>query len=42
VRSILLGMRTLTRILAGLILGALGLLAAAGAYTETHRARDQP
>jgi hypothetical protein len=32
----------LHRILAGLTIGALGALAAAGAYTEAHHAPDQP
>jgi hypothetical protein len=31
-----------TRMLAGLAIGALGALAAAGAYAEAHRAPDQP
>jgi hypothetical protein len=35
-------MTILTRGLAGLAIGALGALAAAGAYAETHRAPDQP
>jgi hypothetical protein len=35
-------MKLATRTLAGLALGTLGVLAAAGAYTETHRAPDQP
>jgi hypothetical protein len=35
-------MTILTRILAGLALGALGALAAAGAYAELHHAPDQP
>jgi hypothetical protein len=34
-------MSILSRILAGLALGALGVIAAAGAYTEAHRAPDQ-
>jgi hypothetical protein len=35
-------MRFLTRALATLAIGALGALAAAGAYTEAHRVPDQP
>jgi hypothetical protein len=35
-------MTMLSRALAGVALGALGALAAAGAYTETRRAPDQP
>jgi hypothetical protein len=35
-------MTTITRTLAGLAIGAVGVLAAAGAYAETHRAPDQP
>ena len=35
-------MSVFTRVLAGLALGAVGVLAAAGAYTETHRVPDQP
>jgi hypothetical protein len=31
----------LSRIVAGLAIGALGVLAAAGAYTESHRVPDQ-
>lgn len=38
----LLAMSLLTRILAGLLCGALGALAAVGAYTEMNRAPDQP
>jgi hypothetical protein len=34
-------MITLSRTLAGLAISALGALAAAGAYTEAHRAPDQ-
>lgn len=30
------------RLLAGLVIGAVGALALAGAYTEAHRAPDQP
>jgi enterochelin esterase-like enzyme len=37
-----LSMTMLSRALAGVALGALGALAAAGAYTETRRAPDQP
>jgi hypothetical protein len=36
------GMKLLTRTLAGVALGSLALLAAAGAYTESHRVPDQP
>jgi uncharacterized membrane protein len=35
-------MTIITRTLAGLAIGAVGVLAAAGAYAETHRAPDQP
>jgi hypothetical protein len=35
-------MTAITRTLAGLAIGAVGVLAAAGAYTEAHRAPDQP
>ena len=35
-------MKILSRTLAGLAIGAIGVLAAAGAYTETRRAPDQP
>jgi hypothetical protein len=35
-------MTFLTRALAGLALGTLGAVAAAGAYTEARRAPDQP
>jgi len=35
-------MNLLARIVAGLALGTFGVLAAAGAYTEVHRAPDQP
>jgi hypothetical protein len=35
-------MTLLTRTLASLAIGALGALAAAGVYTEAHRAPDQP
>ena len=35
-------MSTLTRTMFGLAVGALGALAAAGAYAETHRVPDQP
>jgi hypothetical protein len=35
-------MKLLTRTLAGVALGSLALLAAAGAYTESHRVPDQP
>lgn len=34
-------MTTLNRIVAGLAIGAVGMLAAAGAYTESHRVPDQ-
>ena len=34
-------MTLITRALAGLALGAVGAVAAAGAYTETRRAPDQ-
>ena len=34
-------MTILNRIVAGLAIGALGALAAAGAYTESHRVPDQ-
>jgi ABC-type nitrate/sulfonate/bicarbonate transport system permease component len=34
--------RTITRTLLGLALGAVGAVAAAGAYAESHRAPDQP
>jgi hypothetical protein len=34
-------MTLITRTLAALVLGALGLLTAAGIYTEATRARDQ-
>jgi hypothetical protein len=37
-----LKMRMITRTLAGLAIGAVGALAAVGAYAETHRAPDQP
>jgi hypothetical protein len=36
------GMKLLTRTLAGAAVVSLGLLAAAGAYTESHRVPDQP
>jgi hypothetical protein len=35
-------MTRFTRTIAGLAIGAIGALAAAGAYAETHRAPDQP
>jgi hypothetical protein len=35
-------MKLVTRTLAGLAIGGFGLLAAAGAYTESHRVPDQP
>ena len=35
-------MTRLSRTIAGLAIGALGALAAVGAYAETHRAPDQP
>jgi hypothetical protein len=35
-------MTKITRALAGLAIGAIGAIAAAGAYTEAHRAPDQP
>jgi hypothetical protein len=35
-------MTLLTRIFAGLVLGAVGALAAAGAYAELRHAPDQP
>jgi hypothetical protein len=35
-------MKLFTRTLAGVALGTFGVLAAAGAYTELHRAPDQP
>jgi hypothetical protein len=35
-------MKLVTRTIAGLALGTFGVLAAAGGYTETHRAPDQP
>jgi hypothetical protein len=35
-------MTILTRTLAGLALGAVGAVAAAGVYTEARRAPDQP
>jgi hypothetical protein len=35
-------MSKLTRALAGIVLGAIGVVAAAGAYTEARRAPDQP
>jgi hypothetical protein len=35
-------MKLATRTLAGLALGTLGVLVAAGAYTESHRVPDQP
>ena len=35
-------MTVLTRTLAGLALGAVGAVVAAGAYTEARRAPDQP
>ncbi len=35
-------MYTVRRVLAGLAIGAVGALAAAGAYTEAHHAPDQP
>jgi hypothetical protein len=34
-------MTILSRALAGLAIGALGAIAAAGAYTESHRVPDQ-
>jgi hypothetical protein len=38
----LLAMKLIARTLAGLAAASLGALAAAGAYTETHRVPDQP
>jgi hypothetical protein len=35
-------MSTFTRTLFGLVLSAFGVVAAAGAYAETHRVPDQP
>ncbi len=35
-------MSNLTRTLAGLVFSAVGAVAAAGAYTEARRVRDQP
>jgi hypothetical protein len=35
-------MKLVTRTLAGLALGTFGILAAAGAYAESHRVPDQP
>jgi hypothetical protein len=35
-------MKLITRTLAGLAIGTFGALAAAGAYTESHRVPDQP
>jgi hypothetical protein len=35
-------MKLLTRTLTGVALSTFGVLAAAGAYTESHRAPDQP
>jgi hypothetical protein len=35
-------MKLLARAIAGLALGMFGVVAAAGAYTEAHRAPDQP
>jgi hypothetical protein len=35
-------MKLMNRVLATATLGALGLIALAGAYAETHRAPDQP
>jgi hypothetical protein len=35
-------MTFIQRALAGLAIGVIGVLAAAGAYTETHHAPDQP
>jgi hypothetical protein len=35
-------MKLVTRTLAGLAIGTFGVLAAAGAYTESHRVPDQP
>ena len=35
-------MSILARIIAGLACSAVGVLAAAGAYTEVHHVRDQP
>jgi hypothetical protein len=35
-------MKLLHRVLAGLAVGALGVIALAGAYAETHRVPDQP
>jgi hypothetical protein len=35
-------MSTITRTFFGLALSAFGVLAAAGAYAESHRAPDQP
>jgi hypothetical protein len=36
------GMKLLARTIAGAALGSLAVLAAAGAYTESHRVPDQP
>jgi uncharacterized membrane protein len=35
-------MKIVTRTLAGLALGSVGLIAAAGLYSESHRVPDQP
>jgi hypothetical protein len=35
-------MKLIARTVAGLAIGTLGLVAAAGAYTESHRVPDQP
>jgi hypothetical protein len=35
-------MQAVSRVLAGLALGAVGAVAAAGVYTEAHHAPDQP
>jgi hypothetical protein len=35
-------MKLVIRTLAGLAIGTFGVLAAAGAYTESHRVPDQP
>jgi hypothetical protein len=35
-------MKLVTRTLAGLAIGTFGVLAVAGAYTESHRVPDQP
>jgi hypothetical protein len=35
-------MKLIARTVAGLAIGTFGVLAAAGAYTESHRVPDQP